>query len=54
LQGGPFPPEDARENRLSLRAGYRIISSYSLGAHRIWNITEHDRSLTTLLLPSEY
>jgi len=54
---GTVPPEDARENALSLRAGFRILSSYPVGddpAARVWIITEADRSATLLLLPSEY
>lgn len=50
------PPEDARENELSVREGYRIISSYPVGEDdaRVWVLTEADRSATTILLPSEY
>ncbi len=51
---GDVPPEDARENALSLRAGFRLVSSYPVGDGRIWIITEADRSSTLLLLPSEY
>ena len=54
---GAVPPEDARENGLSLRAGFRILSSYPVGddpAARVWIITEADRSSTLLLLPEEY
>ena len=55
---GAIPPADARENELSVREGFRIVSSYSLrengGSPRIWIITEADRSSTCLLLPEEY
>jgi hypothetical protein len=54
---GAVPPEDARENALSLRQGFRILSSYPVGddpAARVWMSTEADRSSTLLLLPSEY
>ena len=52
---GEVPPEDAEENELSVREGYRILSSYTLPTkERIWIITEADRSATTFLLPSEY
>ena len=53
---GEVPPEDARENELSLREGFRIISSYPLGeaGESVWIITEADRSSTCLLLPREY
>jgi len=54
---GAVPPEDACENALSLRAGFRLVSSYPVGddpAARVWVITEADRSSTLLLLPEEY
>lgn len=51
---GEIPPEDARENDRSLKYGFRVISSYSVGVDRVWIITESDRSSTCLLLPSEY
>lgn len=51
---GEVPPGDARENEVSLRHGFRILSSYPVGGDRIWIITEADRSSTCLLLPSEY
>jgi hypothetical protein len=52
---GNVLPEDARENELSVREGFRILSSYKLKTGvKIWVITEADRSATTFLLPSEY
>ncbi len=55
---GEVPPKDARENRLSVRQGVRVLSSYPVGGEadgeRVWIITEADRSSTCLLLPSEY
>ena len=54
---GAVPPEDARENALSLREGFRLVSSYPVGddpAARVWVITEADRTSTLLLLPEEY
>lgn len=51
---GNVPPEDARENELSVREGYRIMSSYEVDDQRVWVITEADRSVTTFLLPEEY
>lgn len=52
---GEVGTEDQQENELSVRAGFRILSAYTLktGA-KIWIITEADRSLTTFLLPEEY
>lgn len=51
---GNVPPEDARENALSVKRGFRILSSYPVGDDRVWIITEADRSVTTLLLPEDY
>jgi len=47
--------EDQTENELSLKAGYRLLSAYEAeGLPKIWIITEADRSVTTILFPSEY
>ena len=51
---GELPPEDARENEVYLRYGFRELSSYRVAGEKLWVITERDRSTTTLLLPSEY
>ena len=53
---GDVPPDDARENELSVLQGFRILSSYQLGegGERVWIITEADRSPTCILLPEEY
>ena len=51
---GDVPPDDVRENEFSIRHGFRIISSYQVSGEKLWVITERDRSVTTLLLPSEY
>jgi len=53
---GEVPKEDARENEFSIKHGFRVVSSYNVGdgGHRIWVITEADRSSTCLLLPEEY
>ena len=53
---GEVPPEDARENELSVREGFRIVSSYCVGedGSKIWFITEVDRFSTCILLPQEY
>lgn len=51
---GDVPPEDARENDLSMREGFRIVSSYTVGGERVWIITEWDRSSICILLPEEY
>jgi hypothetical protein len=53
---GEVSLEDARENELSVREGFRIVSSYPVGSDgaRVWLITEADRSSTCILLPEEY
>jgi hypothetical protein len=52
---GDLCPEDRAENELSVKEGFRILSSYNLeSGSKIWIITEHDRSSTCFLLPSEY
>jgi hypothetical protein len=56
LQGdwGDISEEDKKENELSLREGFRLLSSYNTKAGKLWLITEADRSATTFLLPEEY
>lgn len=52
---GDVPPDDAQANYVALKTGSRLFSSYHIGPDaRIWIITEAERSVTTLLLPSEY
>ena len=52
---GEVCAEDAAENELSIKKGFRILSAYRTNKGvRIWVITESDRSATTILLPSEY
>ena len=51
---GELDPHDRRENRRSIRNGWRVLSSYPIGQDRVWVITEADRSITTILLPDEY
>ena len=52
---GELCPDDKTENELSLKHGYRLMSSYQLtDTEKLWIITEADRSVTTLLLPTEY
>ncbi len=46
--------EDAKANEVALMLGARLLSSYHVGDATVWVITEADRSLTTILLPSEY
>jgi hypothetical protein len=51
---GDISPEDAAENELALREGFRLFSAYGRGDRRFWIITEADRSVTTVLLPEDY
>ena len=51
---GELDAHDRRENMLSLKHGWRVISSYPVGEGKVWIITEADRSVTTILLPEEY
>jgi hypothetical protein len=52
---GDVSAGDADENALSVREKFRVLSAYTLETgDRVWIITEHDRSATTVLLPSEY
>lgn len=52
---GDLCREDKMENELSLKQGFRLMSSYPISdSKKLWIITEADRSVTTLLLPEEY
>lgn len=59
---GQLNKEDRQLNEFALENGERIFSSYPLsttikkecGEDKVWVITEYDRSLTTILFPSEY
>ncbi|HYX28238.1 MAG TPA: hypothetical protein VE863_06705 [Pyrinomonadaceae bacterium] len=52
---GELSDDDARENELSLREGFRVLSAYRTAkGQQLWIITEADRSSTTILLPDEY
>lgn len=52
---GNLSEADRQENDFSVTRSLRILSAYQLAtAERLWIITEADRSVTTLLLPSEY
>jgi len=52
---GDLDPEDAAANHAAVGGHDRILSCYLIdGDERVRIITEWDRSVTTLLLPSEY
>ena len=53
--GDELCEDDRHANSLSLEQGGRILSAYVLDSRtKVWVITEWDRSVTTILLPSEY
>ncbi|MBA3256332.1 MAG: hypothetical protein H0T64_06745 [Pyrinomonadaceae bacterium] len=52
---GEVSEDDAQQNELSLREGFRLLSAYrTVKGQKLWIITEADRSATTILLPDEY
>ena len=52
---GDVDEDDRKENEFSLEHGFRLLSSYTTPrGTKFWIITEHDRSVTTILLPEEY
>lgn len=52
---GELDPDDLAENQRALREGLRLLSRYTDRNGRVfWCITEHDRSVTTILLPEDY
>ena len=52
---GDVGDADWSENELSLKEGFRLLSSYkSASGVKFWIITEAHRSATTILLPAEY
>ncbi len=53
--GDELCAEDKQANEDALKHGTRLLSCYRTPAgDRLYIITEHDRSITTVLLPSEY
>lgn len=52
---GDLDASDKQANDAAVAAGdLRILSAYKVGTERVYLITEADRSVTTILLPSEY
>jgi hypothetical protein len=52
---GDLCEADKAENELSLKEGFRLLSSYrAIDGTKFWIITEADRSVTTILLPDDY
>ena len=46
--------EDQQANHDAIAHGDRVFSAYTIEQTKFWVITEADRSMTTILLPSEY
>lgn len=51
---GDLCEEDREANRHAVSSGLRVLSSFQLNVGKVYVITEWDRSVTTILLPSEY
>lgn len=52
---GDLCEEDQATNHAAIAGGSRVFSAYVVAPDvRVWVITEADRRVTTLLLPSEY
>lgn len=52
---GDVDPHDQQVNDEALEHGYRLMGVYKgSNGTKFWIITEADRSVTTILLPSEY
>jgi len=51
---GDLSREDNQANLNALADNSRILSVYVVAGHTFYIITEADRSVTTMLLPSEY
>ena len=52
---GDLSAGDKQMNEQAVEDGSRILSAYTTSnGHRLWVITEADRSATTILRPEEY
>lgn len=57
---GDLDEHDLAVNHAAIAEGGQVLSSYVLSAHaddqaaKLWVITDADRSVTTVLLPSDY
>ncbi len=47
-------PDDQNSNKQAIIDGTRIFSAYTVKGIKFWVITEADRSVTTILLPTDY
>ena len=51
---GDLSKEDIKANQDAIAFDGRVLSAYVIASVRVYVITEWDRSVTTLLLASEY
>lgn len=51
---GQISEADKKENDRAALEGERVLAAYQTSKGKIWIITEWDRSVTTILFPSEY
>ena len=51
---GDLCADDIKANHQSISDGTRILSAYIMNSEKLYVITEGDRSITTVLLASEY
>ena len=52
---GNVEPDDRQTNDEAMRCGDRLLSSYQSARQiEFWILTEWDRTVTTILLPSDY
>ena len=51
---GDICDEDWKINDHAVKNGERLLSSYQVGAEKVFIITEWDRSATTILFADEY
>jgi hypothetical protein len=51
---GDLDQHDVKANVFAIQHDERILSAYKLHGDKLYCITEHDRSATTLLLADEY
>lgn len=53
---GDLTEDDKKANAMAVYSGDRIVSAYNVleGRQKIYVITEHDRSMTTIMLAEEY
>ena len=51
---GELCEEDRLQNDEAVQIGERVLAAYPTTKGTVWIITEWDRSVTTILFPSEY